>query len=921
MQPSARAPLPQRPVQRWRGNPVDTALLFHDGVMDDEDDRRLLDFIGDVQALNDYLHGSNGKSIEEDDLTNATFESGSSFFTNDTGGSDEGLKDGHNHLEEFGEVGASGLQLSSSLQFIEDELEGGLSPGEVDLGGEDQPFDILQKSLLEADITEQTLAQEALLDSQPTLAPATNTFPQQLVSGVPGGVSETGVVAPMPLAGAQPQAFIQQVPQLPLQNGPAGHIQFMGSLNGSSSSMMTFNSLERPQIFLRTGGNEVTGNTGQGTVFAAPTPGQISAPFNKGTIPLQNIIFQRAPVSQTLVRSIQPKALQTGGQNVYNISNLGIQPNTTMSNPVNNTFTANGSLQASQQVKVVSQATNIVVHSPLGQQGQPQTQSGLSKGQFIIPTGNTVHGIQAVNGQVLQTNTQGGDPSLASTTTYSILTNQNTAVQIIAGQNFAAGGQLIVNQGMVSAGQMGQASPTGVMQVAQRPDVTAKVWTASASPTPTVVQTLQAPNRLTMVNSTTQALPTHLQISVSPGQRLLVPVAQNNTSSQHIAVQNLQHQVLLTQKDSTLQKQTGQTQLVNLLGNQNVNSPANQESLKRPANQQLSKAGMFLEQLRRDHLGVMTPNHSPFTSLNDVAQRLLPYHVFQGTPPCEEDFAKVDEDFEAVATQVLQKTQSMVNKYRRLLMVEAERCNPSSEIVMIDRTFNQEERNNLTQDKRMLLVDPDSFLEEFCCGPKKKLLNTKGSTDSSHHKGIPSLLETSPRQNTTHTEGVEERTGGSIKPGYRTEAYTHEDPGGGGHKEAPIKISINIKKKRASNVISSSNGSQNHQHVHPAHHSTSPSHSLHSSEQLCPSGQVQSTAHSQVQSTAHSQVQSTAHSQVQSTAHSQVQSTAHSQVQSTAHSQVQSTAHSQVQSTAHSHVQISDTDSVLEAAVNSILDC
>lgn len=32
----------------------------------------------------------------------------------------------------------------------------------------------------------------------------------------------------------------------------------------------------------------------------------------------------------------------------------------------------------------------------------------------------------------------------------------------------------------------------------------------------------------------------------------------------------------------------------------------------------------------------------------------------------------VDEEFEAAATQVLMRTQGMVNKYRRLLMVEAE---------------------------------------------------------------------------------------------------------------------------------------------------------------------------------------------------------------------------------------------------------
>ena len=108
----------------------------------------------------------------------------------------------------------------------------------------------------------------------------------------------------------------------------------------------------------------------------------------------------------------------------------------------------------------------------------------------------------------------------------------------------------------------------------------------------------------------------------------------------------------------------------------------------------------------------------------------------------------VDEEFESVATQVLKRTHAMVNKYRRLLMVEAEvganltnsqmflwmiiscvrtvnkmapplslqRACPSSEMVMIDRTFNQEERTNLTQDKRMVLVDPG---EEDACARTK----------------------------------------------------------------------------------------------------------------------------------------------------------------------------------------------------------
>ncbi|XP_073684480.1 BRD4-interacting chromatin-remodeling complex-associated protein-like [Garra rufa] len=860
MLPSAGAALLHRPVQRWRGNPVDTALLFHDGVMDDEDDRRLLDFIGDVQALNEYLHGSNSKSIGEDDVTNAAFGSASSFFTSDTGGSNEDLKDDHNHLGEFGEAGGAELQLSSSLPFIEDDLDSETSQDGVDLGGEDQPFDILQKSLLEADITEQTLAQEALLDSQPSLIPTATAFPQQLVSGGFGGIAGSGVVAPL----AQPQAFIQQVPQLPLPNGPAGHIQVVGSFNGSASSMMTINSLEQPQILLRQSGNVVTNNSGQGTMFAPSAPGQVS--FNKGTIPVQNIIIQRGPMQQTLVRPIQPKPLQTGGQTVYNISNIGLQPSiTTTANLVSSPYAASGSPQPAQQVKVVNPASSIVMHSPLGQQAQPQSQSNLPQGQFLLPTsisltpGTTVHGFQAVNGQVLQTNTQMGNPSSMSTTTYSILTNQNTTVQLIAGQNFSTGGQLIVNQGLVAGGQIGQASPTPVVQVSQRPGPTAKVWTASASPSPTPVQTSQASGHLTMVSSGLQGPQVCQQLSVTPGQHLLMPVAQNVPATSGVQ----EFQVSLNQ-DTTTATQRGQTQLVNLLGTKAVKTltPACQElplTPKRPATQQLTRGEMVLQQLRRDHSGVMSSVRMPFTSFNDVIDRLLPYHVFQGSPPRDEDFTKVDEEFEAVATQVLNKTEAMVNKYRRLLMVEAERSSPSSEMVMIDRTFNQEERGNLTQDKRLVLVDPDGFLEEFCCGPKRKIRNIEVSKPATH-EGNPSKMETSPRHSTSHSGRDVQDVNSHTEPAYRTEPQQQAMEE---HRRTPIKCILDLKKRKCNNLISS-----NSQH---AHYSTSPSQSQHSSTQGYPSNLGQ--------------------------------------------------AHEHQLPSDHSHASLADTDSVLEAAVNSILEC
>lgn len=47
-----------------------------------------------------------------------------------------------------------------------------------------------------------------------------------------------------------------------------------------------------------------------------------------------------------------------------------------------------------------------------------------------------------------------------------------------------------------------------------------------------------------------------------------------------------------------------------------------------------------LHQLRRDHAGVQNPNRRKFTSVEDALQRLLPYHVFQGAPPCQNEFSQ-----------------------------------------------------------------------------------------------------------------------------------------------------------------------------------------------------------------------------------------------------------------------------------------
>ncbi|XP_026170875.1 BRD4-interacting chromatin-remodeling complex-associated protein-like [Mastacembelus armatus] len=693
--------------------------------MDDEDDRRLLDILGDVDALNDYLHGSNSKSIEEDDVTNAAYGSDGSFFSSGTAGSNTGLKDGSSSMDEFGEDSAgAGLQLSSSLSFIEDELGTGSSPGGVDLGGEDQPFDILQKSLLEADITEQTLVQEALLDSQPapTLVQAPVPFPSQMVSGGYGG--GVGVVTTATAAFPAGQ-FLQGVSQLP--NGSAQHIQVLGSF-GAGGGVMTLSSLERtPQIVLRPGA-PAAGTTTGGQVFAPNQGqvGQVGLPFKN--LPLQNIIIQRGPGgTQTLVRPIQPKPLQAGAQTVYS---LGLQPTpTTMANVVNaNTATPGGQYTANG---------SIVVQPPLEQ--QVQAQSNIPPGQFLLPSSLALNPASTIQNGPVEPNSN------------ALITSQNT-VQVVAGQNFSSppGGQLILNQGVVSGSQVGGGAT--------------QTWTGVSCASSAPVQTSCTPGRLTLVGPA--GLSGQGQVSASPVQRLLVTQTQNCTSLSPLPGTVTQEQDYRQSTSSLALKQIPLSSvhaMKTLTQDSTLNS---QVSAQKPALPPLTKGGMILQQLKKDHAGVQAPDRRQFTSIDDALLRLLPYNVFQGTPPSQDEFSQVDEEFEVVATQVLKRTQAMVNKYRRLLMVEAERSSPSSEMVMIDRTFNQEERSKLTQDKRMVLVDPDSFLEEFCCGMKAKFSQDPLSSQSSCSWNPSDRCSTEPPYRTDSQPGYGDPGGvGAVGPG------------------------------------------------------------------------------------------------------------------------------------------------------------
>ncbi|CAJ1074709.1 BRD4-interacting chromatin-remodeling complex-associated protein [Xyrichtys novacula] len=119
----------------------------------------------------------------------------------------------------------------------------------------------------------------------------------------------------------------------------------------------------------------------------------------------------------------------------------------------------------------------------------------------------------------------------------------------------------------------------------------------------------------------------------------------------------------------------------------------------------------FQQQICSDHRAV----HSPFTglafsTLKDAVRRLLPYHTCAGHLPTQDDFDLVDQEFDSVSGFLLKRTKDMVNKYRQLLVREAQQESPSAEMVMLERLFLQAERSALAEDRRRVRRDPESFM-------------------------------------------------------------------------------------------------------------------------------------------------------------------------------------------------------------------
>lgn len=441
----------------------------------------------------------------------------------------------------------------------------------------------------EANITEQTLAEEAYLDAsvgssqqfaQAQLHPSSSaSFTQASnVSNYSGqtlqpiGVTQVvqqpvGASFASNTVGVQ-HGFMQHVgisvPSQHLSNSSqisgSGQIQLIGSFS-NQPSMMTINNLDGSQIILKGNGQQTPANMSSGLLVHRQTPNgnslfgnsnsspvaqPVTVPFNstnfQTSLPVHNIIIQRglAPNSNKVPVNIQPKPIQMGQQTAYNVNNLGIQQhhvqqgipfasaNSPQSSVVGPHMSVNIVNQQNTRKSVTPQTVSnaggsIVIHSPMGQPHTPQN-------QFLIPTSlsvnsNSVHHVQAINGQLLQTQPSQLVPSqvsaehvmlnrnstnmLRANQSYSgqMLNNQNTAVQLVSGQTFTApGNQVIVNHGtsQIVGGQvpLQQASPTVVHLSPSQANVSqGRSSFTTMSPGQSTVSNMSASNRFAVASS------------------------------------------------------------------------------------------------------------------------------------------------------------------------------------------------------------------------------------------------------------------------------------------------------------------------------------------------------------------------------------------------------------------------------------
>lgn len=143
--------------------------------------------------------------------------------------------------------------------------------------------------------------------------------------------------------------------------------------------------------------------------------------------------------------------------------------------------------------------------------------------------------------------------------------------------------------------------------------------------------------------------------------------------------------------------------------NESHHSPVSQkisDSISMPPPTQLSpqtqynliakKAHLVEAQLNQDQIGAQKPDvHTPFRDKKDACIRLVRYHCLDEPILSERDLDMADQYYELTAKHFLGKYERMVDKYKYLLLKESMKQVKTSELMMMDRMFNNDEEQSL----------------------------------------------------------------------------------------------------------------------------------------------------------------------------------------------------------------------------------
>lgn len=192
-----------------------------------------------------------------------------------------------------------------------------------------------------------------------------------------------------------------------------------------------------------------------------------------------------------------------------------------------------------------------------------------------------------------------------------------------------------------------------------------------------------------------------------------------------------------------------------------VSVPVKQElnkGVKRPHSVETTEtpkvATRLKQRLTQDQQSVLRPDvKTPFISHEDIVKRLTPYHVSYDPSPTPEDIEKADGLFSSVSTQLVKRSQRMMEKHRQLLFDESVREHPSAEMVMLYRVFLTNERTALAEEKKKAKDDPQEFLN-FIKQATHETSPSNGASAETPRVSVSSKPQTSSVSSTTKNDFV-----------------------------------------------------------------------------------------------------------------------------------------------------------------------